>query len=52
MLAFGASAGREVGWLVLLVPYGVTWLLVGAVAGLRGFPPSVATVDAAGRTVR
>lgn len=45
-IAFGAGRGQEPGLFALLIPYGVTWLLMGLVTGLRGFP--VVTPEAKG----
>lgn len=44
MLAFVAGNGRDVSLLLLVVPYGVTWVLVGAVTGRRGFPAPATSV--------
>lgn len=37
-MAFGAGGGQEPGLLAILIPYGVTWLLLGLTTGVRGFP--------------
>jgi hypothetical protein len=55
MTAFVAGGGQDVGLLQLVVPYGLTWVLVGVVTARRGFPapgaPADTIVDAPGPPV-